>query len=134
AYYGMSDKLQFVEFNLAQAVSRAQPLALASGDFDEDGVPDLISAFAGSAGVPPAFFITLHRGNVDSIYPNTHEAEARKAHGEFTDAPFLSLARIFDVSQKPVFIGAGDFDADGHVDVVIATAREQKLVWLSGDG
>src|SRR5436309_13722939 len=79
AYSGMSDKLQFVEFNLAQAVSRAQPLALASEDFDEDGVPDLISAFAGSAGVPPASgFITLHRGNVDSIYPNTHVAEARK--------------------------------------------------------
>src|SRR5207247_4781834 len=134
AYSGMSDKLQFVEFNLAQAVSRAQPLALASGDFDEDGVPDLISAFAGSAGVPPAFFITLHRGNVDSIYPNTHEAEARKAHGEFTDAPFLSPAKVFEVPSEPDFIGAGDFDADGHLDVVMAARGGNHLYWMAGEG
>src|SRR5438552_3588649 len=135
AYSGMSDKLQFVEFNLAQAVSRAQPLALASGDFDEDGVPDLISAFAGSAGVPPASgFITLHRGNVDSIYPNTREAEERKARGEFTDAPFLSPAKVFEVPSEPDFIGAGDFDADGHLDVVMAARGGNHLYWMAGDG
>src|SRR5438128_3875110 len=73
AYSARSDKLQFVESDLAQLVAHAQPLALASGDFDEDGVPDLLSSFTGSAGVSPASgIITLYRGNVDSIYPNTH--------------------------------------------------------------
>src|SRR5437667_3434571 len=134
AYSGMSDKLQFVESDRGQLVSQARPLALASGDFDEDGVPDLISAFAGSAGVPPAFFITLHRGNVDSIYPNTHEAEARKAHGEFTDAPFLSPAKVFEVPSEPDFIGAGDFDADGHLDVVMAARGGNHLYWMAGEG
>src|SRR5438552_11745082 len=79
AYSGMSDKLQFVESDRGQLVSQARPLALESGDFDEDGVPDLISGYVGYAGVPTASgFITLHRGNVDSIYPNTREAEERK--------------------------------------------------------
>src|SRR5260370_4632031 len=134
AYSAMSDKLQFVESDLAQLVAQAQPLALAAGDFDEDGVPDLISAYTGSAGVPPASFITLHRGNVDSIYPNTREAEERKARGEFTDAPFLSPAWVFAVPQGPDFIGAGDFDADGHLDVVMAARGSNKLYWMAGDG
>ncbi len=109
-------------------------MALASGDFDEDGVPDLISAYAGYAGVPPAAFIALHRGNVDSIYPNTHEAEERKARGELTDAPFLSPAKVFEAAAKPDFIGAGDFDADGHLDVVMAARGDNRLYWVAGDG
>src|SRR2546427_8407489 len=48
SYTGMSDKLQFVEpdaieSELVQLVAQARPLTLVSGDFDEDGVPDLIS-------------------------------------------------------------------------------------------
>src|SRR2546421_12334665 len=41
AYSAMSDKLQFVESDLAQLVSQSHPLALASADFDEDGVPEI---------------------------------------------------------------------------------------------
>src|SRR5437667_12262315 len=137
AYSAISDKLQFVESDLAQLAAQAQPLALASGDFDEDGVPDLLSSFTGftgSAGVPPASFITLHRGNVDSIYPNTHEAEERKARGEFTDAPFLSPAKVFEAPVEPDFIGTGDFDADGHLDVVMAARGGSRLYWMAGDG
>ena len=37
-YVAASDKLQFVGTDLAELVSQAQPLALTSGDFDEDGV------------------------------------------------------------------------------------------------
>src|SRR6185503_18328739 len=40
-----------------------KPTALASADFDEDGVPDLVSGYAGLAGG----VVTLHRGNVDSL-------------------------------------------------------------------
>src|SRR5437588_3709412 len=134
AYTAMSDKLHFVESDQGQFLSQAQPLALASGDFDEDGVPDLLSAFTGSAGVPPASFITMHRGNVDSIYPNTHEAEERKARGEFTNAPFLSPAKVLEVSTEPDFIGVGDFDADGHLDVVMAERGSNQLYWMAGDG
>src|SRR5688572_18546541 len=45
----------------------ALPLALASGDFDENGVPDLVSGYLG----PGGGILALHRGSVDSIYSKT---------------------------------------------------------------
>ena len=122
-YTGLSGLEQALERN------QARPLALASGDFDEDGVPDLISGYgcdscstnlslsdplAIARASVTAGLLSLHRGNIDSIYPNTAEAEQHKARGEFTDAPFLSPARVFEAAVEPDFIGAGDFDADEH--------------------
>ena len=46
--------------------NEAQPLALATGDFDEDGMPDLISGYAAPTGTG---IIALHRGNVDALWP-----------------------------------------------------------------
>ena len=66
AYTGAAGLKQILEQNLAL------PLALASGDFDEDGVPDLISGYAG----PSGGILTLHRGNLYSIYPNAQRAES----------------------------------------------------------
>ncbi|MGI9067601.1 MAG: hypothetical protein ACR2HX_14520, partial [Pyrinomonadaceae bacterium] len=127
------------ELESALKQNLAHPLSLASADFDEDVVPDLISGYGCTACSPNLSLsesgsdgrsrseglLTLHRGNVDAIYPNTSEAEQRKAMGEFTDAPFLSPAQVFDAGIEPDFIGAGDFDADGHYDMVIATAGGQ---------
>lgn len=110
--------------------NEARPLSLCSADFDEDGVPDLISGYAG----PNGGIITLLRGNVDSIYPNAPEAQQRRAEGTFTDAPFLSPAFAFAVPEAADFIGAGDFDGDGHWDVVTATHGSGKLNLMSGDG
>jgi len=107
-----------------------QPLAMASSDFDEDGVPDLVSGYA----APNGGMLTLHRGNVDAIYPNTLEARQRKAGGTFTDAPFLSPARGFETPRPVDFIGCGDFDADGHWDVVTAARGGNILYFLLGDG
>src|SRR5438477_6333744 len=49
-------------------------LSMASGDFDEDGVQDLIVGFAGSAN----FGLSLYRGNSDSLYPDNPEARQRR--------------------------------------------------------
>ena len=43
--------------------NQAQPLALASADFDEDGVPDLIAGYASSNG---GGIITVQRGNINA--------------------------------------------------------------------
>jgi len=110
---------------------QAQPLSLASADFDEDGVRDLISGYALPDG---SGIITLHRGNIDSIYPNAPEAKQRKAEGTFTESPFLSPAHVFALPVAPDFIGAGDFDADGHWDVVAASRKDKALYFLLGDG
>jgi parallel beta-helix repeat protein len=110
--------------------NRARPLALASADFDEDGVPDLITGY----GIADHGAVTLYRGNVDSIYPNSPEAKQRKESGEFTDAPFLAPARVFELPIAPEFIETGDFDADGHQDLLVATRAKNSLYVLPGDG
>ena len=48
----------------------ARPLTLASGDFDGDGVPDLVSGYVGFSGG----MLGLHRGNIDSLFPHSPEA------------------------------------------------------------
>jgi len=104
--------------------SQAQPLALASGDFDEDGVPDLVSGFAaGKAGV-----ITVHRGNVKALWP--YGAALRNG----PPPAFLSPARSFNLPEAPDFIATGDFDADGHWDIVTAKRGSDALYLLRGDG
>ena len=105
-------------------LSNAQPLALASADFDEDGVPDLVSAYAaGSGGV-----ITVHRGNVNALWPYG----AAILNGPPPE--FLPTAKVFNLPEEPDFIGVGDFNADGHWDIV-AARRGSNVIWfLLGDG
>ncbi len=124
SYEGPEDLARAIEEN------SAQPLSLAADDFDEDGVPDLISGYAG----PRSGIVTMLRGNVDSLFPNAPEAQRRKAEGEFTESPFLSPARVVWLPEFPDFIGTGDFDADGHRDVVAAARGSNVLYKLSGDG
>jgi len=109
------------------AQSGERPLAMATGDFDEDGVADLlIGAGGGDAGL-----LKLRRGNQAAIYPHYPEPQPI---GERTDAPFFPAARDFPLPAAPDFIGAGDFDADGHLDIVAAARGGERLYWLSGGG
>jgi hypothetical protein len=105
--------------------------ALASADFDEDGVPDLVTGYANSA---TGGTLSIQRGNLDAIYPNSPEAQARRERGEFTTAAFLPGSKSFAVPEAADFIGAGDFDADGHWDIVTARNGGDKLYWFRGDG
>jgi parallel beta-helix repeat protein len=110
--------------------NQAKPLGLASADYDEDGMPDLVSAYATAT----SGLITIHRGNVDAVYPNTPDARRRKAEGAFTNAPFLSPAKMFRVFAAPDFIEAGDFDADRHMDLLTAQRGSNTLHFMRGDG
>lgn len=109
---------------------QAQPLAMAAADFDEDGAPDLVIGYASARGG----IVSLLCGNIDAIYPNAPAARGRRAAGRFIDAPFLSPARLHSVPQAPDFIGAGDFDGDGHQDLAIAGRGGEALWLLAGDG
>jgi hypothetical protein len=117
---------------LVHALERneAEPVSLASADFDEDGVPDLISGYAEAGGG----IVTLLRGNVDSIFPNSPEAKHRKDEETFTDAPFLSPAFTYLAPEAAGFIAVGDFDGDSHWDVATAAREGNKLYLLSGNG
>jgi hypothetical protein len=114
AYIGVAEPVRF----LWQA--QGEPLALASADLDEDGVPDLVSGCTGPSGNT----LTLERGGAGSIYPN-HSSSASLSVQE---------TRTFAATEAPNFIGTGDFDADGHFDVVIAANGSDALYLLSGDG
>jgi uncharacterized repeat protein (TIGR01451 family) len=124
SYAGSPESRRILEQNLAQ------PAALASADFDEDGTSDLISGYAGDSGG----VVTLHRGNVDAIYSNSPAAQRRRAEGAINEAPFLSPARVFELPEKPELLATGDFDADGHWDVATAARSSDSLYLLAGDG
>lgn len=104
--------------------------ALASADFDEDGVPDLVAGSAAGDGGR----LTLYRGNIDAIYPHSPEARARKERGEWTAAVFHRATGTLILTEGADFMGAGDFDADGHWDIVTASRGGNRLYWLRGDG
>ncbi|HWX41483.1 MAG TPA: hypothetical protein VN345_10085, partial [Blastocatellia bacterium] len=124
AHTGPADLCQALENN------QAAPLALASADLDEDGVPDLVCGYRGEEGG----VLTIQRGNIDSIYPNTPEARARRARGSYTDAPFLSPVQVLAAPAIPDFVETGDFNADGHLDIAVASRGGRVVYVLEGDG
>jgi uncharacterized repeat protein (TIGR01451 family) len=133
-YQGTSKTSQALKAN------QARPVALASADFDEDGIADLVSAYEATGGRG----VTIQRGHEDTIFPNGLEAVARRAQStrggspasavDNTASPFLLSSRAFDVSDSPRLLGTGDFDGDGHADVVAAALGGDKLLLLAGDG
>jgi hypothetical protein len=100
------------------------PLALASGDFDADGVPDLVSGFGSGNGGS----ITVHRGNVQALWP--YGAALRNG----PPPAFLPNARTFSVPEAPELIATGDFDVDGRWDIVTAKRGSDAIYMLKGDG
>ena len=109
--------------------SPGRPVALASADLDEDGVPDLICGYALDQGGR----LTVYRGNVDSIYPNTLEARRRRLGAEPV-RPFLGVALTVDLPVTPTFIETSDFDADGHLDLVVADQGRNAFYVVKGNG
>ena len=117
-----------------------RPLSIASVDLDEDGVPDIVSGYAGIQDN----LITVQRGDVDSIFPNTRDAIAHRARlsesaGQSslktdTPSPFLVQSKVFSVQRAPQFLITGDFDGDGHKDVITAEEGSAALWLLPGDG
>lgn len=133
-YIGSSNLLQLLNTN------QSHPLSIASADLDEDGVPDIVSGYSGAE----SSLITVQRGDVDSIFPNTREAIVHRGQlrnpGGFTPAPGDSLSPffvqtgVFEVHQAPHFLITGDFDGDGHRDVITADQGGSTLSLLTGDG
>ncbi len=104
--------------------------AMSSGDFDEDGVPDLAVSYSANG----SRFIALYLGNHDSIFPFSAEARQRLEEGLFHAAPFHARPQTLPVDRTFDFLAAGDFDADGHLDLAGARLGGTTIELYRGDG
>jgi hypothetical protein len=109
------------ETNNLTANAANAPTALASADFDADGMPDLATAYRTANGG----FISIRRGNVESIFP---------VNQDIPPAPFFSETLVFDLPFTPDFLAAGDFNADGKADLLAAKRGISSFVLLAGNG
>src|SRR5262249_39462922 len=117
---------------LARAADSAsvKPLSLVSGDFDGDGIADLVGGYSDGDGD----VISMFRGNVAAAFPHSAEANARRLSGRGDEGPFISSGNAFAPPIRPDFMAAGDFDGDGKLDIALASRDSNQLFWLSGDG
>ena len=115
------------------AVGEARPRALVSGDFDGDGTADLAMGFsAGGRGI-----VALVPGDADAIHPFEPEALKRRGTDHLDPRqvpPFRAAARTFDLPAPADFLGVGDFDDDGRLDLVAAAEGGRAIFLLKGDG
>lgn len=102
------------------------PLAVTSGDFNEDGIQDLV--VSREAAIFGEGALTMLTGTDAAIYPR-HPANLGAM--ETFSAPMAIGAR-FPVS--PRMMAAGDFDADGHQDIAVTEESATAIYLLSGNG
>lgn len=139
-------------------------LALLIRDLDRSGAPELLAGYAsGERGIlvvhrgcvmaprPGDSFsaepVAEGDGRTLTPFPShvgTSHSDASAASSpieredpfslETCAAPFLPLASAYSLPSPPHFLVTGDFDADGHLDVVAATRGGRELHFLEGDG
>ncbi|HEY7709168.1 MAG TPA: HYR domain-containing protein, partial [Candidatus Entotheonella sp.] len=107
---------------------QARPLSLASGDLNVDGFPDLICGYSG----PNGGILTLHRGDPQAFAPENSHVLQGIANKQFPD-PFIKEADIFELPEAPDFVGVGDFNRDGKVDVIVAARGGSAMYLLAGN-
>lgn len=98
------------------ASGEARPTTAADVDADGDGVRDLAIGYAFAEGGA----VAVYRGNAAAVYPNSPEAQERRAAGALVDAPFLGEVAVFATAVAPDLIAAGDFDLDMREDLAVA--------------
>jgi hypothetical protein len=118
--------------NAVQALDSgaARPVSLARGDFDENGIEDLVAGYAMPDGSGIA---VLHRGNLDAFAPQSNDSWLAIAEKRYV-SPFLSPATVFQVPKPPDFMATGNFEGNDHIDVVTASRGDNVLYLLVGDG
>ncbi|HEX8098100.1 MAG TPA: VCBS repeat-containing protein, partial [Pyrinomonadaceae bacterium] len=108
----------------------ARPLGMAAEDFNGDGKPDLLIGYATRNGTG---LVSLRLGNTEAVAPRSQEVLEGIRQGRYP-SPFLTKASLFELPGPPDFLLAGDFNADGHPDVLASTRGGNSLYLLAGDG
>ena len=102
---------------------------MVSGDFDEDGVADLVIGYGTGNGGSIAFI----RGNSEAIAPRTQAGWIAATKGEYVDA-FLQGSKPVVVKAEPSLMLSADVNGDGHLDLVYATKGSSQLQVMFGTG
>ena len=108
-FFAQSASTDSPQFTTVIIPSGADPDALAVADINADGVPDIVAVN------PASGTVTVLLGD-----RNLH---FRPAAG----SPFAA-------GQQPTSVGIGDFNADGHSDLLIANHQTSYVTLLLGDG
>jgi hypothetical protein len=106
-----------------------RPLTMVSGDFDEDGVADLMVGYATERGG----MLTLLRGNPEAVAPRTEAGWLAAARHE-SPAPFLQTGNSIALTTQPSVMITADVNGDGHLDLVYATSGSNMLEVRMGYG
>jgi hypothetical protein len=108
----------------------AQPLSLARGDFDEDGIEDLVAGYSAPGGKG---IVVLYRGNLDAFAPQSEGSWLSIGRNEFPPT-FLSIAATFPIPAAADLLAAGNLLGSDHLDVVTAARGDNTLYLLAGNG
>jgi hypothetical protein len=111
------------------AVAASQPVSMASGDIDGDGVTDLVVGHRSASGG----FVSIYRGNLDAFAPQSDASLQAVARGEFP-SPFLPEAQTLSVPASPDFLALGNFTGDGQRDLIVGSLGSNTLYVFPGDG
>jgi hypothetical protein len=131
AHYEAPDSDRAVgELQFAMQQKQATPLSLASADFDEDGVPDLVGGFDSNG----RGFVSQWRGRERSVGQTSRQTKMEVIEATVTEEAFFQPTVVLQFPTKNDFVAAGDFDADGHADIITGSYGGTVLYYLSGDG
>ncbi|HEV2351609.1 MAG TPA: FG-GAP-like repeat-containing protein [Terriglobia bacterium] len=103
------------DFNGAPSAS-----AVAVGDFNDDGIPDV--AFA------------LNFGNAQNPAPGLVAVFLGKSDGTFPSTPPHYIESAYPVGNGPYSLTVGDFNGDGNLDIAVANSTDNTVSILLGNG
>ncbi len=109
--------------------AQPRPLAMVSGDFDEDGIQDLVIGY----GVQDGGSIIVLHGNRDAIAPLTHESWLAAGRHNYSE-PFFQRRRPVNVKKEPDLMVSADVNGDGHLDLIYASQGGSQLQVMFGNG
>lgn len=89
-------------------------LSLAGAELNGDQAVELVAGYASAD------------GGLLAVYPGNPDPSST--------APFLPQAAVVSLPHAPTWLGSGDFNADGNVDVIAAGRDAAQLTLLPGDG
>lgn len=117
------------EYETARPAGEAVPRGLTTADFDVDGYPDLVSAYATERGG----YLVFQRGNPESFAPTLPENVENTNKSRF-GMTFLPDAKTIELADAPDFIVTGDFDRDNRLDILTAKRGGAEVYLTRGNG